>query len=85
MENLPGGIKYLQEVILEDKLGICADLEKQMQDLVGTFFCEWTEVLADPEKKKWFQQFANTAENVVDTIDPVPERGQWRAVGRRYY
>ncbi|KAG9880055.1 nitrite reductase, partial [Aureobasidium melanogenum] len=27
IENLPGGIKYLQEVILEDKLGICADLE----------------------------------------------------------
>jgi len=78
MENLPGGIKYLQEVILEDKLGICADLEKQMEDLVGTFFCEWTEVLKDPKKRSWFSQFANTSETIVDTIEPTEERGQQR-------
>ncbi|KAF1926988.1 nitrite reductase [Didymella exigua CBS 183.55] len=78
LENLPGGIKYLQEVILEDKLGICADLEKQMEDLVGSFFCEWTEVLKDPEKKAWFNQFANTSEQIIDTIEPTQERGQER-------
>jgi nitrite reductase (NAD(P)H) len=78
MENLPGGIKYLQDVILHDKLGICADLEKQMQDLVGTFFCEWTEVLQDPVKRGWFNQFANTRENLNDTIEPTQERGQVR-------
>lgn len=78
MENLPGGIKYLQEVILQDKLGICADLEKQMEDLVGTFFCEWTEVLKDPKKRAWFSQFANTSETIVDTIEPTQERGQER-------
>lgn len=78
MENLPGGIKYLQEVILEDKLGICADLEKQMEDLVGTFFCEWTEVLKDPNKRAWFSQFANTTETINDTIEPTHERGQQR-------
>jgi nitrite reductase (NAD(P)H) len=78
MENLPGGIKYLQEVILEDKLGICGDLEKQMEDLVGTFFCEWTEVLKDPKKKAWFSQFANTSDNINDTIEPTQERNQER-------
>lgn len=78
LENLPGGIKYLQEVILEDKLGICADLEKQMEDLVGTFFCEWTEVLKDPVKRSWFSQFANTSETINDTIEPTQERGQER-------
>ena len=77
MENLPGGIKYLREVILEDKLGICADLEKQMKDLVGTFFCEWTEVLKSPERIKLFSQFANTDEG-VDTIDRVEDRDQHR-------
>ena len=35
--------KYLRQFILEDKLGICADLEKQMEELVGTYFCAWTE------------------------------------------
>jgi nitrite reductase (NAD(P)H) len=77
IENMEGGIKYLREVILEDKLGICADLEKQMEDLVGTFFCEWTEVLQDPEKRKMFTQFGNTDET-IDTISKVDERGQQR-------
>ncbi|KAK5118751.1 hypothetical protein LTR85_007957 [Meristemomyces frigidus] len=77
IENLPGGIKYLREVILEDKLGICADLEKQMEDLVGSFFCEWTEVLNSPERMKLFSQFANTDEG-VQTIENVEDRGQQR-------
>lgn len=77
IENLPGGIKYLQEVILQDKLGICADLEKQMEDLVGRFACEWTETLKDPEKLKMFQQFANTKET-AKTIDRVTNREQQR-------
>merc|ERR1711964_717838 len=77
-EQLPGGIKYLREVILEDKLGICAELEKQMQELIGTFFCEWTETINDPEKRKAFQQFANTNENREPAVEKVEERGQSR-------
>ena len=78
LENLPGGINYLRQVILEDRLGICADLEKQMQDLVGTFFCEWTEVLNDPERRKAFQQFANTTDSIAPAVEVVEERGQSR-------
>ncbi|TKA81982.1 Nitrite reductase [NAD(P)H] [Cryomyces minteri] len=77
IENLPGGIKYLREVILEDKLGICGDLEKQMEDLVGTFFCEWTEVIKNPEKRALFAQFANT-KDAVETVEAIHERGQTR-------
>ncbi|KKY23606.1 putative nitrite reductase [Phaeomoniella chlamydospora] len=78
LEQLPGGIQYLREVVLEDRLGICADLEKQMQDLVGTFFCEWTEAINDPERRKAFQQFGNTTETVEPAIEKVEERGQQR-------
>jgi nitrite reductase (NAD(P)H) len=78
VENLPGGIKYLREVILEDKLGICADLERQMEELVQSYFCEWTEAVTNPERRKQFQQFANTEDNIVDTIEPTAERGQQR-------
>jgi nitrite reductase (NAD(P)H) len=78
VEQLPGGIQYLQKVVLEDSLGICAELEKQMQDLVGTFFCEWTEVINDPERRKAFQQFGNTSENVEPAIEEITERGQAR-------
>jgi len=78
VEQLPGGIQYLREVILEDKLGICAELEKQMEDLVGTFFCEWTEALRDPEKRKAFEQFANTPDTKEPAVERIEERGQSR-------
>lgn len=78
VENLPGGINYLREVILEDKLGICADLEKQMEELVGSYFCEWREVIKNPMRRALFQQFANSSENINDTVEPIEERGQQR-------
>jgi nitrite reductase (NAD(P)H) len=77
IENLPGGIHYLKEVIVEDKLGICADMERQMHDLVDSYFCEWTETVKDPKRRKVFQQFANTDET-VDTVEVVQERSQQR-------
>ena len=77
IENLPGGMDYLREVIIDDKLGICADMERQMEELVESYFCEWTETIKDPEKRKYFEQFANTSET-VDTVEMVTERNQQR-------
>ena len=77
MESLPGGIDYLREVILDDKLGICADMERQMQELVDGYFCEWTEILKDPIRRGAFEQFNNTKET-SETIEIVPEREQNR-------
>ncbi|MCJ1431471.1 hypothetical protein MMC27_000824 [Xylographa pallens] len=77
MENLPGGINYLRQVILEDKLGICASLEDQMNALVGTFFCEWTAVLNDPKLRANFTQFANTTAT-LPVMENVEDRGQTR-------
>jgi nitrite reductase (NAD(P)H) len=78
VEQLPSGIKHLRQVILEDKLGICADLEAQMQELVGAFFYEWTKIINDPERRKAFQQFANTEENVETVVEKVEEWGEPR-------
>lgn len=77
IENLSGGIKYLREVILEDKLGIAGELEKQMQELVDSFFDEWAEVINNPEKRAAFSQFANS-EKQIDSIEIIKERGQPR-------
>jgi nitrite reductase (NAD(P)H) len=30
IENLPGGVNYLRQVIVDDSLGICAELEKEV-------------------------------------------------------
>ncbi|RMD42454.1 hypothetical protein DV735_g2678, partial [Chaetothyriales sp. CBS 134920] len=78
LESLPDGIKYLRQVVLEDKLGICAELEKQMQELVDSFFCEWTTTINDPDKRKAFAQFANSSEKQDPPIEKVAEREQSR-------
>ena len=54
VEKMEGGIEHLKEVVINDSLGICAELEEQMQYLVDTYKCEWKEVVNDPEKRKLF-------------------------------
>ena len=77
LEALPGGLKYLKEVILEDKLGICASLEAQMHELVDSFFDEWAEAVQNPNIASKFQQFANTVET-QETVEVEHDRGQSR-------
>ena len=62
MDNLEGGIEYLRQVIIEDSLGIAAELEAQMALVVDTYQCEWKATLEDPEKLKRFRQFVNSEE-----------------------
>ena len=45
---------------MEDELGICADLEQEMDELVGTYFDEWKTVVDDQDRQKQFRQFVNT-------------------------
>ncbi|NJK48020.1 nitrite reductase large subunit [Candidatus Gracilibacteria bacterium] len=75
--KLEGGIDYLRQVIIEDSLGICEDLEAQMQHLVDTYQCEWKTAIQDQEKLKRFRHFINS-----DQPDPslmyVEEREQKR-------
>ena len=77
LESLPGGLDYLREVVLNDKLGIAADMERQMEELVESYFCEWTEAVRNPERRQYFEQFANTPE-AVETVEVVKEREQQR-------
>ena len=77
LEKMEGGIEHLRDVIINDRLGINADLERQMQFLVDTYKCEWAEVVNDPEKRRLFNQFVNTDET-EPTIEFVKERDQKR-------
>ncbi|UUO07408.1 nitrite reductase large subunit NirB [Blastopirellula sp. J2-11] len=77
MEKLEGGLEHLKAVVIDDKLGVAEELEKQMQYLVDTYKCEWKEVVNNPEKRKWFRQFANTDEHQLD-IELIEQRDQAR-------
>ncbi|MNV44287.1 Nitrite reductase [NAD(P)H] [compost metagenome] len=76
-ESLEGGLEYLTDVLVHDSLGLCDELEAQMQHVVNTYQCEWKTAVSDPETRKRFRSFVNsnqTDEHVVF----VQERGQIR-------
>lgn len=77
MENLEGGLDYLKDVILNDSLGICEELEAQMNHVVETWECEWASTLKDPEKLKRFRTFVNSDEKDNNVVF-VEERSQIR-------
>ncbi|WP_405575860.1 nitrite reductase large subunit NirB [Winogradskyella sp. Asnod2-B02-A] len=74
-DRLEGGMDFLKEVIIDDKLGIAEDLEKEMQSLVNKFECEWTQAVNDPEMMKRFNHFVNSEEE-DDNLVFVPLRDQ---------
>ena len=76
-ENLEGGLAYLQDVLIRDSLGLCAELEAQMQRVADTYQCEWKAAVTDPDTRKRFRSFINSDE-VDENVQFVPERGQVR-------
>jgi len=77
LEELPGGIEYLKQVVIQDKLGICAELEALMAESVSNYKCEWKEVVYDEDLQKRFQQYVNTTENMnTEQIEYIDMRKQ---------
>lgn len=77
VESLDGGIEYLRAVVLDDSLGLGAELEAEMAHLVETYRCEWAATLEDPTKLRQFRTFVNDAAP-DDQLSYVREREQRR-------
>ena len=77
LEKLEGGLDHLRDVIIEDSLGLCDELEAQMQHLIDNYQCEWTRVVNDPAQRARFRQFVNTEEE-EPVIEFVSQRDQSR-------
>jgi nitrite reductase (NADH) large subunit len=60
LENLEGGIEYLKQVVIEDKLGVCSELENEMAANIAKYQCEWKTTIESPEKLKRFNHFINS-------------------------
>ena len=41
-------VDYLKDVIVDDSLGLAAELEAQMQHVVDTYQCEWKTAVTTP-------------------------------------
>ncbi|RJF95903.1 nitrite reductase large subunit NirB [Noviherbaspirillum saxi] len=76
-DNLEGGLDYLKEVVIQDKLGLAAELETDMQHVVDTYECEWKNAVTDVETRKRFRQFVNSDQPDQNVVF-VEERGQIR-------
>jgi nitrite reductase (NADH) large subunit len=76
MENLEGGLDYLRQVVIDDSLGLAAELESRMQHVVDSYRCEWKEAVDDPNRRKRFRSFVNSDEPGRARIVQVVEREQ---------
>tara|TARA_R110001583_G_scaffold33534_1_gene113272 strand:- start:4296 stop:6854 length:2559 start_codon:yes stop_codon:yes gene_type:complete len=77
MENMEGGLDYLRDVVINDKLAIATELENEMTKVVDTYQCEWKTTIESPEKLKRFAHFIN-ADEQDSNLHYVRERGQRR-------
>ncbi|WBU50291.1 nitrite reductase large subunit NirB [Kosakonia pseudosacchari] len=77
LDNMEGGLAYLKQVVLEDSLDIGAELERDMQQVVDSYQCEWKTTLDNPQNRLLFRGFLNS-DQPDEAVVMVPERGQIR-------
>ena len=53
------GLAHLQSVLIEDSLGVCEDLERDMQRHVDSYQDEWAATLKDERRLRRFRAFIN--------------------------
>ncbi|BBU29380.1 nitrite reductase large subunit [Burkholderia sp. THE68] len=76
-DNLEGGLDYLIDVVINDKLDIAFELEAEMQLVVDTYEDEWKKAVTDPHTRKRFRHFVNSDAGDAN-VTFVEERGQIR-------
>ncbi len=78
IEAMEGGLDHLRAVVMDDSLGLCAELDAAVERHVRTYSDEWADTLADPERLARFTSFVNAPDVPDPSIVMVPERGQVR-------
>jgi nitrite reductase (NADH) large subunit len=78
LERLDGGVDYVRQVIVDDALGICEQLERDMAALVASYACEWAAVVRDPERRREFRAVVAASTSTSASEEFVRERGQKR-------
>jgi len=76
LESIEGGLDYVRSVVVDDVLGLAADLEADMARHIGAYRDEWSATLDDDEKLSRFVSFINAPDTPDPGISFVTERGQ---------
>ncbi|MCM0678603.1 FAD-dependent oxidoreductase [Micromonospora phytophila] len=82
IEAMEGGLDHLRSVIVDDSLGLCAELDAAMARHVESYSDEWRDVLEDPARLRRFASFVNAPDVPDPSITFTEERGQPVPVGR---
>ncbi len=77
LDNLEGGIDYLRSVVVDDKLGIAAELEAEITRLRDAYACEWKKTVDDVQQHARFAHFINSPQRDPN-VQFVAERAQHR-------
>ncbi|MFF4320983.1 nitrite reductase large subunit NirB [Streptomyces sp. NPDC001568] len=80
IERIEGGTEHLKAVLIEDSLGICAELEAQMERHVAAYEDEWQAVLEDPQALERFGPVPPGGTAPGAAADNALEPGRGRAV-----
>ncbi|WP_406299659.1 nitrite reductase large subunit NirB [Embleya sp. NBC_00888] len=80
LERIEGGLDHVRAVIMDDSLGICAELDELMGRHVATYADEWAATLADPDRVRRFVSFANAPGTPDPTVRFTAERDQIKPV-----
>ncbi|WP_435613536.1 nitrite reductase large subunit NirB [Streptomyces sp. bgisy159] len=78
LERIPGGLDHVRDVVVEDSLGICEELESLMAAHVSAYRDEWAETINDPQKLARFVSFVNAPDTPDPVVAFVPERDQMK-------
>ncbi|WFP16155.1 nitrite reductase large subunit NirB [Citricoccus muralis] len=78
IEELPGGVDHIYDVVVKDTLGIAEDLERAMAEHVDRYEDEWAATLRDPDKLRRFRSFVNAPDAPDTDLKYVMERDQPR-------
>lgn len=76
IEQLEGGLDRVREVVVDDSLGLGAELEAEMARHVGGYEDEWRATLEDPTKLERFVTFVNAPDTPDPSIAFTTERDQ---------
>jgi nitrite reductase (NADH) large subunit len=76
LDAVEGGLDRVREIVVDDALGLGAELERAMARHIDSYVDEWRATVEDPEKLRRFVSFVNAPEVPDPNISFGVARGQ---------
>jgi nitrite reductase (NADH) large subunit len=76
LDTVEGGLDRVREIVVDDALGLGAELERAMARHIDSYVDEWRATVEDPEKLRRFVSFINAPDVPDPTISFGIARGQ---------